>query len=67
MLKLNEAELLACDNSASIFNLLSSLPGRLEDADALLSAVADGETAAAVTDIIVEDNRRRQVPHVIDA
>ncbi len=58
MLKLHESSLLSADNSAAIFNQLSTLPSRLDDLDALLRAM--DEVGAAVTDVIVEDNRRRQ-------
>ncbi len=58
---MNESALLAADNSAEIFNILSTLPGKLDDVDALLEAM--GDVGGAVTDVIIEDNRRRQVKH----
>ncbi len=59
MLKMHEESLLSADNSASIFNLLSTLPSKVDDVEALLEAM--GEVGASVTDVIIEDNRRRQV------
>ncbi len=60
MLKLHEGEITAADNSAAIFNVLSVLPGKMSDVAGLFKSV---ETVAGsvVTDVIIEDNRRRQV------
>ena len=62
MLKLHEEALLAADNSAQIFNILSTIPSKIDDVDVLLEAMRDA--GSSVTDVIVEDNRRRQVSGV---
>lgn len=63
MLKLHEPELLNASNSAEIFNLLSTLPGKVTDVDTLFEVMED--VAGNVTDVIIEDNRRRQVAFLL--
>ena len=41
MIYLKDKELLAVDNSAQIFNILSTLPASLDDVDILLKVVSN--------------------------
>jgi hypothetical protein len=59
MLKMHEKEIVSADNSASIFNFLSTLPGRMFDLDGLFGAMEEAG-GTVLTDVIIEDNRRRQ-------
>ena len=52
-------ELLEAENSADIFNILSTLPSKMDDVDALLEAMEN--VAGTVTDVIIDDNRRRHI------
>eukprot|EP00095_Tigriopus_kingsejongensis_P005364 maker-scaffold34_size539781-snap-gene-3.23 protein:Tk05364 transcript:maker-scaffold34_size539781-snap-gene-3.23-mRNA-1 annotation:"small g protein signaling modulator 3-like protein" len=63
MLKLHEVELLKQDNSAAIFNFLSTLPMKINDIDILTQTMVG--MAPAVTDLIIEDNRRRHVAFLL--
>ena len=63
MLKLYEDDLLKSENSAEIFNFLSTLPNRMDDIDKLMKGME--EVGNSVTDIIIEDNRRRQVALIL--
>ena len=63
MLKINEEEALKAENSAEIFNFLSTLPSRMDDIDQILTAM--DEVGSSVTDVIIEDNRRRQVALIL--
>ena len=51
------------DNSAAVFNLLSTLPALAVDVDALMDAMV--EVGATVTDQVVDENRRRQVAFLL--
>jgi len=59
MISLHEEELLEAENSADIFNILSTLPAKMDDVDALVGAMDN--VAGTLTDVIVDDNRRRHV------
>lgn len=59
MISLHEEELLEAENSADIFNILSTLPSKMDDVDALLEAMEN--VAGTVTDVIIDDNRRRHI------
>ena len=68
-------ELLKSDNAAEIFNVLSTLPAGLTDVEDflmlwVLQAEEGGSSsstldASSVTDIIIEDNRRRHVSFLL--
>ena len=58
LLKMYEEELLSADNSAEIFNTLSTIPARVDDIDKVLIEM---EMTNSITDMIIEDNRRRHV------
>ena len=64
MFKVREEEIVSADNSAAIFNILSTLPAKLSDVDGLLKAM-DLVAGTVVTDVIIEDNRRRQVAFLL--
>ena len=63
MLKLHQEKILKAENSAEIFNILSTIPSKIDDVDALFEAM--DEVAGNVTDVIIEDNRRRQVAFLL--
>ncbi|GAA6061569.1 hypothetical protein JCM10212_001101 [Sporobolomyces blumeae] len=60
ILKLHEAELLACDSAAGLYGLLGALPGHIYHADKLLK-VACEDLAASVKDREVTTLRRMHV------
>ncbi|GAA5932439.1 uncharacterized protein JCM15063_001226 [Sporobolomyces koalae] len=60
ILKLHEAELLACDSAAGLYGLLGSLPGHIFHADKLLK-VACEDLASSVKDREVAALRRTHV------
>ena len=64
MFKVREQEIISADNSAAIFNVLSTLPAKLFDVDGLFKAM-DHVAGTVVTDVIIEDNRRRQVAFLL--
>ena len=64
MFKVREQVIVSCDNSAAIFNILSTLPAKLYDVDSLFK-VMDLVAGTVVTDVIIEDNRRRQVAFLL--
>ena len=49
MIYLKNKELLAVDNSAQIFNILSTLPASLDDVDILLKVVSNSLYIVALT------------------
>ena len=49
MIYLKNKELLAVDNSAQIFNILSTLPASLDDVDVLLKVVFNSSCTVAPT------------------
>ena len=62
------------DNAAEIFNVLSTLPGSLTDVDKFLKdfvlvaedpAVDSALDTSSITDVIIEDNRRRHVSFLL--
>ena len=50
MFKVREEEIVSADNSAAIFNILSTLPAKLSDVDGLLKAM-DLVAGTVVTDV----------------
>ncbi|GAA6021018.1 hypothetical protein JCM11491_005966 [Sporobolomyces phaffii] len=65
ILKLHEAELLACDSAAGLYGLLGSLPGHIYHADRLLK-VACEDLASSVKDREVATLRRSHVAALQD-
>jgi len=63
MLNLELESILKASNSASIFNCLTTLPAKMLDPDELLAAMLKENNF--VTDVILEDNRRRQLAIVL--
>ena len=64
MLKLSEDLLLKVESSAEIFNLLSSLPGRLDDVEALLAA-SDEVCGDLVNDDLIDTLRRKHLSTIM--
>ena len=57
MLSLTADEICRCDNSAQLFNLISSLPGHLDDPDLLIETALN--IAPSFTDVTLESLRKK--------
>jgi len=63
MLKMKESEIMSVDNSAQIFNLLSDVPGDVQDVDELLEVAS--RAAGSLTDVVVDTQRRKHLAYLM--
>ncbi|ESN99630.1 hypothetical protein HELRODRAFT_113708 [Helobdella robusta] len=63
MLKLKEREILALENSAQIFNVLSDIPGEVQDVDELIEIAF--KQFGSLTDVCIDTQRRKHLAYLM--
>ncbi|XP_046386904.1 small G protein signaling modulator 3 homolog [Ischnura elegans] len=63
MLKIKEPDLKNLENSAQIFNVLSDIPGDIDDVDHLIEVSMD--VASSLSDVSIDTHRRRHLAYLM--